>query len=126
MSNEDFRQRINGAHLQPPSFSIVLWHLLHSFVLLLIQLAVSESSRHFCVQSFETLQINGRWSSSIGHAKQNLCFSSPQFTIGMIVVSANFEAAAGHETVWVHSGYGQNLSLRLQETKWRASSSLNR
>lgn len=35
------------AYLHPPFFSIVLIHLLHSFVLLLIQFAVSLSSLHF-------------------------------------------------------------------------------
>ena len=46
--------------LHPPFFSIVLWHLLHSFVLLLIQFAVSLSSSHFFSHIFATLQITGR------------------------------------------------------------------
>jgi hypothetical protein len=62
-----------NSYLQPPFFSIVLWHCGHSLVLDLIQLAVSLSSRHFLSHILATAQIRGRWSLSIGQPKQNLC-----------------------------------------------------
>ena len=49
-----------GTYLQPPFFSIVLWHFEHSLVLLLIQFAVSLSSRHFLSHIFATPHITGR------------------------------------------------------------------
>lgn len=45
--------------LQPPSFSIVTWHLGHSFVLAAIQLEVSLSSSHFLIHFFNHLHLTG-------------------------------------------------------------------
>ena len=108
--------------LHPPFFSIVLWHLLHSFVFVLIQFAVSLSSRHFCNHSFDTAHTNGRWSLSIGQPKQKMCSfgeipscdarscccpgipRAPHDTMGTTVSSDDLVDAAGHETVFVHSG----------------------
>lgn len=90
--------------LHPPFFSIVLWHLLHSFVLLLIQFAVSLSSLHFCSHIFATAQMIGRWSASMGHPKQNTCAGSAHDTIGTIDVSDDLVAADVHETVFVQDG----------------------
>jgi hypothetical protein len=42
--------------LHPPFFSIVEWHLGHSFVLADIQFAVSESSSHFLSHFFTSAQ----------------------------------------------------------------------
>jgi hypothetical protein len=50
-----------GTNLQPPFFSIVEWHLSHSFVFAEIQFDVSESSEHFLSQTLATLQTTGRW-----------------------------------------------------------------
>ena len=49
-----------GLTLHPPFFSIVEWHLVHSFVLAEIQLLVSESSLHFCNQRLTIGQQHGR------------------------------------------------------------------
>lgn len=46
-------------------------HFGHSFVFALIQLAVSESSAHFFIQSFTIAQMHGWWSVSSPHPKQN-------------------------------------------------------
>lgn len=54
-------------HLHPPFFSIVEWHLSHSFVLALIQLDVSLSSAHFFHQSLAIRQMTGRWSAGFPH-----------------------------------------------------------
>jgi hypothetical protein len=75
-----------GTHLQPPFFSMVLWHLVHSLVLALIQLDVSESSAHFCRQSLAILQTTGRWSVGSPQPKQNV-WPQVQTTVGMMVVS---------------------------------------
>ena len=90
--------------LHPPFFSIVLWHLLHSFVLLLIQFAVSLSSLHFCSHIFATAQMTGRWSVSIGQPKQNTCVEVEQVTIGTVVSSDDLVAADTHDTVFVQDG----------------------
>ena len=55
------RQAINIAHLQPPFFSIVDWHLVHSFVFACSQFAVSESSMHFFSHTLTTLHRTGLW-----------------------------------------------------------------
>ena len=49
------------AHLQPPFFSIVDWHFVHSLVLACSQFEVSESSAHFFSHCRTTLQRTGRW-----------------------------------------------------------------
>jgi hypothetical protein len=67
------KKKRTTTYLQPPFFSIVLWHCGHSFVLLLIQFAVSLSSRHFFNHIFATAHIIGLWSLSIGQPKQNQC-----------------------------------------------------
>lgn len=67
------RDERQTTYLHPPFFSMVLWQLLHSFVLLLIQFAVSLSSWHFLSHILATPQITGRWSLSTLQPKQNLC-----------------------------------------------------
>lgn len=80
-------QRVGAkAHLHPPFFSIVLWHLVHSFVLALIQLLVSESSAHFFFHSLAILQMTGRWSTGSVQPKQKV-WPQWQWTVGMIVLS---------------------------------------
>ena len=44
VTEHKYNTRVTETYLHPPFFSIVLWHLVHSFVLLLIQFAVSLSS----------------------------------------------------------------------------------
>lgn len=114
--------------LHPPFFSIVDKHLLHSFVLLLIQFAVSLSSWHFFIHNRATEHTTGRWSPSIAQPKQNLCSlpaserlpcfphscasakpsvitpQAPHETVGTTVIRLEREAAAGQATVFVHPG----------------------
>ena len=52
-------ERTETPHLQPPDFSMVDWHLLHSFVFAWSQLAVSESSAHFLSHALTILQSTG-------------------------------------------------------------------
>jgi hypothetical protein len=50
--------------LQPPFFSMVAWHLGHSLVFALIQLAVSLSSAHFFNHRLASAHVVGIWSLS--------------------------------------------------------------
>lgn len=50
---------LKPTHLQPPFFSMVDWHLVHSLVFACSQLDVSESSAHFFSHSLTTLHRTG-------------------------------------------------------------------
>lgn len=56
--------------LQPPFFSTGLWHLGQGFVCTVIQLTVSDSSRHFLVHSFHIKHEQGECASDT-QLKQN-------------------------------------------------------
>mmetsp|Transcript_13965 Transcript_13965/g.34945 ORF Transcript_13965/g.34945 Transcript_13965/m.34945 type:complete len:249 (+) Transcript_13965:822-1568(+) len=58
--------------LQPPFFSMVLWHFGQSCVFALSQLAVSLSSRHFFSHLFTTLHGAGACISGCRHDEQNV------------------------------------------------------
>lgn len=51
---------------------------------------------------------------------------APQETVGTTVISDDFEAALGQDTVLVQPGYGQYFKCGLLATKWRTSSSWKR
>lgn len=72
-----------------PFFSIVDWHLPHSFVLADIQFAVSESSWHFFNHNFETSHGLGWWSWGNPQPKQNF-WPHSQRTEGTIWRSCDF------------------------------------
>lgn len=56
--------------LQPPFFSTGLWHFGQGFVCTVIQLTVSDSSRHFLIQSSHIKHEHGEWASD-KQLKQN-------------------------------------------------------
>lgn len=89
--------------LQLPSFSIVTWHLGHSFVLAAIQLEVSLSSSHFLIHLFNHLHLTGSCQFS-PYLKQNWhphfqrsCLASEYWTF----------------TTWWQSGAGHHFNSRL-------------
>lgn len=88
--------------LQPPFFSIVASHLMHSFVCAEIQLAVSESSAHFFNQSFTKGQIQGWWSGR-EQPKQKTC---PQAQVTVGTVSVSLDVATLHSTAYSQPGAG--------------------
>lgn len=108
MAGDDDEEEGGGRRrtLHPPFFSIVEWHLLHSFVFAEIQLLVSESSLHFLTHLLTIGQQHGRWSPSsrTWHPKQNT-LPHAHWTVGMMVSSdrgatahwiANSQLGAGH------------------------------
>lgn len=105
--DEKRMRETRGRTLQPPFFSIVEWHLLHSLVFAEIQLLVSESSLHFLTHRRTIGQQHGRWSPSsrTWHPKQKT-LPHAHWTVGMIVSSergatahwsANSQFGAGHQ-----------------------------
>ncbi|KAF7319611.1 hypothetical protein HMN09_00301500 [Mycena chlorophos] len=69
--------------LHPPFFSIVLTLLGHSLVLFWIQLATSLSSRHLLSHNKAMPHTTGRWSLSMVHPKQNLCYLAETPLLGL-------------------------------------------
>lgn len=63
LKNEESHQnacpQIHATRLQPPFFSTGLWHLGQGLVFTVIQFTVSDSSRHFLIQSSHITQEHG-------------------------------------------------------------------
>lgn len=58
-SNQKACPQIHATRLQPPFFSTGLWHLGQGLVFTVIQFTVSDSSRHFLIQSSHIMQEHG-------------------------------------------------------------------
>ena len=61
--------------LQPPFFSMLVWHFGQAFVFATSQLYVSESSRHLTSHFCKLSHVAGWWSSCM-HWKQKRCLQS--------------------------------------------------
>jgi hypothetical protein len=99
--------------LQPPFFSMVEWHFVHSFVLAEIQLLVSESSLHFLSQRLTMGQQHGRWSPSSWQPKQKM-WPHAHWTVGMVMSSER--GATAQETANSQFGAGHQRILGLSST----------
>ena len=69
-AHQNARPQIQLTKLQPPFFSTGLWHFGHGFVWTVIQLTVSDSSRHFLAQSSHIRHEQGECASD-KQLKQN-------------------------------------------------------
>jgi hypothetical protein len=98
--------------LQPPFFSIVEWHLGHSFVLAEIQLAVSESSSHFFNHIFTSVQGAGWWSFNV-HPKQKK-WRQTHCTVGTI--RRRSRCLTGQSTAYSQFGAGHHLRFSMSST----------